>query len=455
MVLLFNFKKAIMKNLKYIFLLAALAFAGQACEDFADLDSVEPRDSVSPELAITNLKSAEAAINGVYDELQGPDLEFDGWLSMWQYFSDETVFTGTFPTRLEFANFNVFPSNTTMATMFSDFYDLINVANNILDILPGVEDPSLTDAIKNNILAEARSARALAYLYLAQGWGDVPLILTPTRVIDESLNAGNTPYAQVIAQVIEDLQFAEANLNGSDTRRFTSAYASAMLARIYLYQGRWQEAYSKAVGVLGEDFDLTDYTYLSDEIFALNFTATDGNSLNFFYGPAELGGRHSIEPSPKLIAAFEEGDIRFAATIDTASASVPFGLKYDDFKGIGAGTDPILFIRHAELCLIAAEAAAEQGDFTNANKWYNMVRARAGLAAKTLDNSNFVELILQERFLELAMEGPQRLWDLRRRGLAEQILGPLGYDPCDNVWPFPQREIDRNPNLNQNTCCNC
>ena len=145
-------------------------------------------------------------------------------------------------------------------------------------------------------------------------------------------------------------------------------------------------------------------------------------------------------------------------TLDFVSASVPFGVKYPSFDaGIsGTATDPIFFIRHAEMVLIAAEAAGEQGDFATATGWLNQVRARAGLdGLDLLDANNFVDAILQERFVEFALEGPFRLIDLRRKGQAESVLGSIGYDACDQVWPLPQRDIDRNPNLNQNDCCNC
>ena len=81
------------------------------------------------------------------------------------------------------------------------------------------------------------------------------------------------------------------------------------------------------------------------------------------------------------------------------------------------------------------------------------MRTRAGLANKTLDASNFVDLILQERLVELALEGPHRFLDLRRRGKAATEIE--GYSGCNDIWPIPQRDIDRNPNLTQNTCCNC
>ncbi|TXB61306.1 RagB/SusD family nutrient uptake outer membrane protein [Phaeodactylibacter luteus] len=445
-----------MNNYKYV-LLFFLAASLAACENFANLDKVSPQDQIETDLAVTDLNSARAALNGVYNRMQDADIVFDGWLATPQYFSDEAIFTGTFPTRLEFGNFNVFPSNTTMATVFSDFYRAINVANNIIELIPTIDDPSLTDAVVNDIVGQARFVRGLTYFYLTQGWGDVPLVTKATSgdALGDELNVPANPRAEVLDQVIADFEFARDNITETSFDRANAAAAEGMLARVYLVQGRYGEALTAATNVLGEGFDLTTVPYLQDQLFALTFTPTDGNSLNFFYGPAEFGGRHSIEPSAKLIGAFEPGDARFASSIDTASASVPFSLKYRDFVGANAGTDPILFLRHAELVLIAAEAEAEAGNFGMASMWLNQVRARAGLDPITLDASNYVDAILQERFVELSMESGHRLWDLRRRGMAEEVLGPLGYESCDAVWPLPLRDVDRNINLQQNNCCNC
>jgi len=421
----------------------------------ADLD-VSPKNAVELESAITDAISAESAVLGIYSEYQQSD--FDGWLSMNQYFSDEAVHTGTFPTRAEFGRLDVFPSNTTMAGEFSNMYDIINNANTVDAALPGVEDPSLDEALRNEFLGEARFLRAYAYLYLTNNWGDVPLILAPTDPdqLGVELQVPNDPASATIAQVITDLQFAEANLpptNGGI--RASSMAAKAVLARVYLLEENYEQALTKAEEVImSGNFGLeTNYADIfnggsAERIWYLDFTSEDANSNAFFYYPASLGGRLSISPSPQLIAAYEPGDVRLTASIDTSNSAEPFGIKYTD---ITSGTDPIYFIRYAEVLLIAAEAAAETGDFTLASDYVNQVRARAGLDPITLDAGNYVEAILQEKFVELALEGHQRLWDLRRRGLAEEVLGPLGYNaPVDERWPFPQRDLDRNPNLVQN-----
>ena len=449
-----------MNLLKKYSVLAGLVLLAFSCDEFA-LDAINPVDSVPLELAVTDANSAGAARAGVYNELQDATLVFDGYLASYLYFSDDCDWTGTFPTRAEFADFNVLPGNGTMGAVWADYYDVINTANALLDVLPAVEDVSLDDVTRNSLLAEARFARAIAYWHLATGWSGVPLILTPTVSVGEELNVPASTEDQIMAQVVDDAQFAANNLAEGKTLGMTVAGANALLARVALYQGRFDDAQNFATAAIGSDYDATSEAYLADELFFLEFNTTDGNSLAFFFGPSELGGRRSISPSAKLVAAYEEGDARFAASIATTlpdgTEVQPYGVKYDDFgTSAGAQTDPIYFFRAAEMVLVLAETAARRGDFDTAEDFLNQIRNRAGLDdIDDMDNDNFLDMILAERYVELAMEGGHRLWDLRRTGRAQDVLGPLGYDPCDNVWPYPQQNIDTNPNLTQNGCCNC
>lgn len=449
-----------MKKYNLLFLSFLVMFA-MSC---ADLDELQPINAISSDIAINNKQSADAAIAGLYDALQNENtLLYDGWLMLPQFFSDEANCTGTFPTRLEFSNLNVFPSNTTMAGVFTDLYYAINVANNIIATVPTIteeDDPAMTAEVVQDFVAQARFVRAQCYLYLVTMWQEVPLITTPTTSdqIGEALFVTKNPVSEIYDQILADFDEASKNLLRATGPNVASRLAAnAFLARVNLYLGNWSQAKTFAEAVLGPGFDLATVPYLQDQIYSLGFSTADGNVINFFYGPAAFGGRYEIGPRFELIGAFEPGDLRFPMTVDTSSAPVPFVTKYPSFStGIsGTATDPVFFIRHAEMVLIAAEAAAELSDFTTANAYFNQVRARAGLAPITLDANNYVDAILHERLTELAFEGNHRLIDLRRRGKAVEVLAPLGYDECDNVWPLPQREIDRNPNLVQNDCCNC
>lgn len=444
--------KSLNKNIFIFLLIIGLA----SC---TGLDDLAPINEIPSDTAFASEASATAALNGVYDRMQDGDLVFDGWLALPQFFSDEGNATGTFPTRLEFGNLNVFPANGTMATVFTEYYITINNANNVIAGVPNVVDESFTAEERTDYVAQAKMIRGQIYLHLVSLWGEVPLIVSPTIDVGDVLNVPKSSVADIYAQITKDLTDASNGLlAATSSKRVSQQAAKALLARLNLYQGNWQAAIDNATAALGDpNFSLVGVPYLADVIYQLAFTATDGNVLNFFYGPSDFGGRYSIGPSATFMNAFETGDPRFLATIDTSSAAVPFGVKYPDFAaGIsGTATDPIFFVRHAEMVLIIAEAYAEMGDFTNANAWFNQVRQRVSMPDKTLDASNFVDMILQERFVEFGFEGPFRLIDLRRKGKALEVLGPIGYEACDDAWPLPQREVDRNTNLTQNACCNC
>ncbi len=434
----------------------AIAAATLGCDAYS-LDAVQPIDSVPLNLAVTDAKSAGAARAGVYDAMQDADLTFDGYIASYTYFSDDSDWTGTFPTRAQFDNYNVLPSNGTMGSVWAGYYTLINTANNLLDVLPGVEDASLTDATRNSLLAEARFGRAMGYFHLVTGWGGVPLIVTPTVGVGEELNVPASTAEQVYTQIIDDAQFAADNL-GAGTLGMTPEAANALLARVALMQGRYAEAGNFATAAIGADYDLTGVPYLEDEIFYLNFSSTDGQSNAFFFGASGIGAsRYSIAPSEELDNAYEVGDARRDLSIAFTDGGVRYGIKYNDFtSAAGSQADPIYFFRAAEQVLILAEVAARSGDFDTAEMWINQVRTRAGLDdIEDMDDSNYLDYILQERYVELAMEGGFRLWDLRRTDRAVEVLGDAGYDPCDAVWPYPQSNIDTNTALEQNNCCNC
>lgn len=423
----------------------------------ADLDELAPVNAVPTETAITNRASALAAINGVYDELQDATLVFDGYLAFPQFFSDECNATGTFPSRLEMSIFNVSTSNTTLAAVYTDFYDVINVANNVIELIPLVVDDSFTESERDDVVGQAKMIRAQMYMYLVSYWSEVPLITLPTKDVGEVLNVALSSTEAIYAQIESDLNDAIGSLTSpAGPARASVQAAQGLMARAMLNQGKFGEAKSFATAALA-GADVSQVPYMGDRIYTLEFTATDGNSLGFFYGTADLGGRYSIGPTETFINSFEAGDLRFAATIDSSSFANPYFIKYPSFSAANSGTaiDPVLFIRHSEMALIIAETEARDGNFEAANDQYNKVRARAGLPTGDLGAGDFIEKILQERFVEFGGEGALRLIDLRRTGKALEKLSPLGYQECDDVWPIPQRDIDRNINIVQNDCCNC
>jgi starch-binding outer membrane protein, SusD/RagB family len=110
-------------------------------------------------------------------------------------------------------------------------------------------------------------------------------------------------------------------------------------------------------------------------------------------------------------------------------------------------------IRYADVLLMAAEAANEVGGASNAKlaeDWLEELRSKrreGGNPATVLPKVVFVDkaqmrtAIQNERRFELALEG-ERFFDLVRWGLAESVLGPVGYLNKHRYLPLPQPAID-------------
>ena len=116
---------------------------------------------------------------------------------------------------------------------------------------------------------------------------------------------------------------------------------------------------------------------------------------------------------------------------------------------------PIL--RFSNILLMKAEALNELGQTALAEKPLNAVRNRAGLPniATGLSKDQFREKVLDERRIELAFEG-QRWFDLIRVNKGQygldflHSIGKTNATQKHLLFPIPQIERDRNPNLTQN-----
>lgn len=120
-------------------------------------------------------------------------------------------------------------------------------------------------------------------------------------------------------------------------------------------------------------------------------------------------------------------------------------------------------IRLGDVILMLAEAYNETGQPDKAVAEVNKIRSRVNMPDidTTGGKEGVAARIRDERARELAGEG-QRYWDLRRWGLLQEsvkdatdIFGDLmytrSYQPRHELWPIPLVELDRNPNLTQNT----
>ncbi len=107
-------------------------------------------------------------------------------------------------------------------------------------------------ALKGARVSEAKFLRSLAYFYLVQHWGDVPMPLKETT--SASKEAIRVASADIYKQIIADLLEAETKLPtvASNYGRITKGAAQFLLSKVYLTRG-WN--FKNALGGSNADFN--------------------------------------------------------------------------------------------------------------------------------------------------------------------------------------------------------
>ena len=188
-------------------------------------------------------------------------------------------------------------------------------------------------------------------------------------------------------------------------------------------------------------FDEESGGFDGESIFNLIVTDQDGvNNLNTYFAPPAYAGRGDIVVQSKHTALYDATDTRGKFTI-IASNRLYSRKHLNQFGDVN-------IVRLAEMYLIRAEANFRLNTSVGASPLVdiNTLRSRAGAASLTQANLS-LDKILLERKLELAFEG-LLLQDVKRLKLA---IGGLNPSDPKLILPIPQREIDTNKSLVQNS----
>lgn len=465
-----------MKYFKLYTLIGLLAVMG------CDVLNQNPQTAISEDIAIRDLKSAEAALNGLYSQLQAPEYYGSNIQIMSDVSSDISQSVGTWDFYREMDTYVTSAGNLENRNLWSQAYVTINHANNLIAEVPGLEGVSQED--KDRILGQAFFIRGLAFFDLTRTFGGVPgvagtlgvpLVTTPARQIDENSFPSRASIEESYAQVASDLQAAESRLSGFSTpNQASEAAAKALQARLNLYTQNFEQAENLATEVLQsynfqlvENFaDIFINENTSEAIFELAFNTTDGNDIRFWYFPSSGGGRGDIalHTSYAEMVMDRSNDERGNLIAFDDNVGVYYTTKYQK----AGGDDNIQILRLAEIYLIRAEARARKPapDLAGALSDLNEIRNRAGLADTTGAGVNTQEEVLQaiehERGIEFIEEG-HRWYNLVRTGRALTVFSnidransdPVSLEtPGRRVFPIPSRDIDANENLEQNDAYN-
>tara|TARA_R110000868_G_scaffold178979_1_gene418906 strand:+ start:13322 stop:14914 length:1593 start_codon:yes stop_codon:yes gene_type:complete len=214
-------------------------------------------------------------------------------------------------------------------------YAAISNSNAYINNLAPSVGPNVSEEALNNAIGESRFIRAFAYFFLVRLWGNVPII-EDGSVYTQNFVVPSNPVEDVYKFIENDLLFAIDNLrskkrgsNYADNAHVSSGSAKAMLAKVYLYQQRYEEARVLAEEVIkSNEFMLLDnFSDLflqvnnnnEESIFAWQWngagTYFDGNFSNTLFAPenrlVETTYSGQMAPSQDLIEnGFVPSDLR-------------------------------------------------------------------------------------------------------------------------------------------------
>lgn len=208
-------------------------------------------------------------------------------------------------------------NNAFTLAFWRELYRTIGRCNFLLDNI-GKLNGTITPAAYGRAAAEARFIRAVAYHYLLEFFGDIPLITQGINL--STAQAPKNPRAQVVDFILSEfneiLTDLPDKLTGLASGKASKGAALAFRARVALFNGRWTEAAASAKAVM----DMSAYSLHNNFGELFNYAGqTSGEimfSLQYLKGirvhgtPAQLLSRmgqgfSSKVPSESLVDSYE------------------------------------------------------------------------------------------------------------------------------------------------------
>lgn len=460
-----------------LFVLSVLFFVGCA-NDFLDVDQNESISTNDIEL-FNNNEGAASFVTAIYNKFLDFDMSSFPWIGLTSIASDDADKgsspgdTGGDKDLLDALTHNA--SSPSVEDVFNANYVGINRCNQAINIIPKLN--KVDQALRNRLIGEAKYLRAVMYFTLVKTYGGIPLVdrlPNPSSEEDKLMLLTRKTAPEIYAFIETDLKDAIAALPEKsayasyEKARASKGAAHALLAKVSLYQKKWQEVIDNCNAVTGYSLS-PDYA----KMFRIE-GENDQESIYEIQGVASLpikgikqysqvqGARGAggwgwgfNTPSQSLIDAYEPGDLRKNATIifrgttlydgrvvpnTVENAAYNYKAFSSNFTDADDSDTNIKYMRYAEVLLMKAEALNELGQTSAAIPLLNQIRNRAGLNNTTaLSQSEVKQAIWKERRVELAFEH-DRFFDLVRTGQAESAFAKVGktfIKGKHEVFPIP------------------
>ncbi|MDR2272199.1 MAG: RagB/SusD family nutrient uptake outer membrane protein [Sphingobacterium sp.] len=459
--------KKIFKTINFTILASSLLFMG-SCKDFLDTNtSVDTEEG----MALSSAGQLQMVLTSAYRQLyfndQGADRVYAGLpgLQMYVDLGGADIISHDNMGGTQVQSYEYDPTIRLMAgnsdAIWSMMYKIINQTNKIIHAVPAAQGD---EAIKKQILGQAKAIRGICYFHLIQNYQQTYMIAKENPAekkgvilrLDpkEDLNLPRATVQEVYDQILADLGESKTLLKGfgrSDKWTINEDIVSGQLARVYLVMNNWQGALTEATAVYNKysqlmtrdqyrsGFDDAITNAYPEVVWAMKFTATNNlggsTQFNFWFNQDEKYGEgYDQGPIYSFLDFFVDGQYEklFEKTEDryqfwkrTKNTNTLVSTKwaYDKYKhygdangGVQGNTRPeVTLMRGSEMLLIMAEASAQLNNGMGLS-YLNRLQTARGVKnlTKAAAGNPLLEAIYVERRKELLCEGVTGLYDLLR-----------------------------------------
>ena len=474
-----------MKTFKILFITALSLITLSSCNSLLDISTKHalPQDKMKTESGCKSL------IIGAYDMMQDPLFAGRDIICTPDVLGDNCWPS---PGATKYVEQYYFQPRYNM-DIWESAYKQIESLNEALYYLKDMEQTNSVKALEG----EALFLRAYDYFYLAIVYSRtpghlvsdfnlcVPLLTEPffnsDGNITEQASVARANVDAVWAQIVQDLTNSFTYLDGNDGSNYpyraSAIAAKALLSRVYLYMGDWDNTITAATYVISKSpVGIYSGTYTdifskgTESLWQLHYTTSENlasSSLHSAYGTVDDGirdaegygdgtgaGDAQLSVTEEFVNLLDKTkDTRFGALrkVHNSGHNLWWTTKFNSWGG-AFGLDDIPLIRISEIYLNRAEAYAHKADYINARTDVNTLRNKRGIGDATAVNSALLNEILLQRRIELAFEG-HRFFDMKRLGMnisRPNGLETVAYDDYRVVAPISTSEMDVNKSLVNN-----
>lgn len=452
---------------KVFFAIISIGVMMTSCTKLIEIPS-NPKNQLTAERVFSDSTNIIAAVSGVYSNF--------GATSSYPQFASGLITINTALTGdelivgpnafgvTEFYNNMIPPDNSTVRSMWSDAYKNIFQINLCIEGITGTS--AISTKLKQQLIGELKVDRALYYYHMINLWGAVPMVTSTDYKITQK--AGRSEVSDVLSFILSDLTDAQQALTTvypSDGRKRPNLYvAQALLSKVYLYLGQYQNAITAASNVIAAplyQLEPLNGVFLSGSKEAIWQLPANGTYQQTPEGATFIPFGSDYQPdymlSPQLLNAFEPNDPRLSTwtgfnTVGGTKYYYPF--KYKNNAADQTPLEDYMILRLADIYLVRAEAFAQLDKYPEALADLNKIRDRAADRTDISTNvkAELLKAIWHERQVELFCEWGNRWIDLKRTKTIDAVLSVVkpSWKPAAALFPIPINEIQANPNLYPN-----